>query len=345
MTFSVQNEETGDQVSFEIVEESRETTVKSSADEIESEVSNEVIQQVQLQSESSAEVEILDDFEEQQEIVYSSELKVEQDERESVEHVITDVETIETSIDLIASGRNASVEQENCVNEKEVISSETILTKPHDVVSEIVSDSIEEVQVDGKTEIVTSEIIEDFSGDQPISNILQSVVDETKNETVEISLSSETDNEQRIEMQVDDKYVIESEQIDVFEKESTEEITIHTKQEEVVKHELEITEETESNKISIEVAAEEKETDIDVALSESEASQSDVNIELDILESDKSEVDFLVDTTEDSDFTQTSEVKLSITQESEDADMSMEIKEEDFENAEELSVEGKCYFY
>ena len=107
----------------------------------------------------------------------------------------------------------------------------------------------------------------------------------------------------------------------------------------------EINHEQETKEVNIEITGDDKEDQLDFALSESEASQSDVNIDLNIEESDKSEVDFVVDTTEDSEFTQTSEIKLSITQETDDADMSMEIKEEKVENVEELSVEGNFYFH
>ena len=102
--------------------------------------------------------------------------------------------------------------------------------------------------------------------------------------------------------------------------------------------------EVETEHMSIEIGTEEKaDSDLDIALSESDASQTQEDIQLD-LESDKSEVDFVVDTTEDSEFAQTSEVKLSITQETEDSEISMEIKEENVENVEELSVEGKKIF-
>ena len=79
------------------------------------------------------------------------------------------------------------------------------------------------------------------------------------------------------------------------------------------------------------------ESDLDIALSESDASQTQEEIQLD-LENDN-EVDFVVDTTDESEVHETTEVKLSITQETEDADVSLEIKEENVENVE-ISLEG-----
>ena len=73
---------------------------------------------------------------------------------------------------------------------------------------------------------------------------------------------------------------------------------------------------------------------MDIALSESDASQTQEEIQLD-LENDN-EVDFVVDTTDESEVHETTEVKLSITQETEDADVSLEIKEENVE----ISLEG-----
>ena len=78
---------------------------------------------------------------------------------------------------------------------------------------------------------------------------------------------------------------------------------------------------------------------MDIALSESDASQAEEDIKLE-LESDKSDADFVVDTTEDSEVNQSSEVKLSITQETEDADVVIGFEEENQE-VKELSVAGR----
>ena len=110
-------------------------------------------------------------------------------------------------------------------------------------------------------------------------------------------------------------------------------------QEEFAVKEEESTIEQESKQIEIAITAEENvESDLDIALSESDASQTQAEIQLD-LESDKSEVDFVVDTTDESEVHETTEVKLSITQETEDADVSLEIKEENVENVK-ISIEG-----
>ena len=95
-----------------------------------------------------------------------------------------------------------------------------------------------------------------------------------------------------------------------------------------------------SNQIDVTITGEEKaESDQDIALSESDASETREEVQLDI-ESDKSEVEFVVDTTEDSDVNKTLEVKLSIRQESEEADVAIGIEEENVENIQKISIEG-----
>ena len=99
--------------------------------------------------------------------------------------------------------------------------------------------------------------------------------------------------------------------------------------------------ENESKQIEIAISADEKAgSDLDIDLSESHASQFDEEFQLDI-ESDKSEIDFVVDTTEDSEVHKTSEVKLSIRQESEDADVAIGFEEENVENFQKINIEGK----
>ena len=99
--------------------------------------------------------------------------------------------------------------------------------------------------------------------------------------------------------------------------------------------------ENESKQIEIAISADEKAgSDLDIDLSESNASQFDEEFQLDI-ESDKSEIDFVVDTTEDSEVNKTSEVKLSIRQESEDADVAIGFEEENVENFQKINIEGK----
>ena len=99
--------------------------------------------------------------------------------------------------------------------------------------------------------------------------------------------------------------------------------------------------ENESKQIEIAISADEKAgSDLDIDLSESNASQFEEEFQLDI-ESDKSEIDFVVDTTEDSEVNKTSEVKLSIRQEPEDADVAIGFEEENVENFQKINIEGK----
>ena len=97
----------------------------------------------------------------------------------------------------------------------------------------------------------------------------------------------------------------------------------------------------DESKIEVAITAEEKaESDIDIALSETDVSYTQEQIQVD-LESDKSEIDFVVDINEDSEVNRSSEVKLSIRQDSEDKDIAIGFEEERLDAVEQISVEGK----
>ena len=70
-------------------------------------------------------------------------------------------------------------------------------------------------------------------------------------------------------------------------------------------------------------------------MSESDASQTETEIALDVEQRSDSEMDFVVETTEDFDEAKTSEVKLTIEQETEDADLVVSFQEEDKESTRE----------
>ena len=100
----------------------------------------------------------------------------------------------------------------------------------------------------------------------------------------------------------------------------------------------------ETNQFDIAVAADEKEEDLEVAFSESDASQSQEDIQLQLDESDKSEIDFSVVATEETEHSETSGIKMSINQESEDADVVIGVREVS-EISERTTIEGKAIYY
>ena len=98
--------------------------------------------------------------------------------------------------------------------------------------------------------------------------------------------------------------------------------------------------EQEPKLIDVTITGEEKvESDLVIALSESDASQSQEDIQIE-LESDKSEVEVVFDSTEELDEKKTSEFKVSIEQESQDAEFVVGVAEQS-ESYEQVSVEGK----
>ena len=106
----------------------------------------------------------------------------------------------------------------------------------------------------------------------------------------------------------------------------------------------ETTHEQETQQVNIEITQDEKEEDaFDVTLSESDATQIEAEVALDVEQGSGSELDFVVDTTEESTESKTSEVKMTIEQEAEDADVVIGFQEENVEATQELSIKGAFF--